>query len=117
VANGIVYFGAADGYIYALDAATGDVLWEWNEGVPISAEIAIGDRAIYVATRAGQVIAIGPVAEERLAEGTSSDDEPGIGSPGAEPPDTANNGADSSGDESPTTTVPERKGGGGGGTL
>ena len=106
VANGMVYFGAADGYVYALDAATGETVWEWNEGVPISAEIAVGDRAIYVATRAGQVIAIAPIATERLAVG-SSPAEPDSGSPGVEPP----------GDSSPTTTVPERKGGGGGGTL
>ena len=107
VANGIVYFGAADGYVYALDAATGDLLWEWNEGVPISAEIAVGDRAIYVATRAGQVIAIAPVAGERLAEDSApSDDEPSGVAPAVVPPD----------DSSATTTVPERKGGGGGGT-
>ena len=90
VANGIVYFGAADGYVYALDAATGDLVWEWNEGTPISAEVALGDRAIYVATRGGDVIAIAPVADERLAEGfgpDSDEDEPGPGSPGVVPPD------------------------------
>ena len=85
VADGRVYFGAADGYVYALDAATGDLVWEWNEGVPISAEVALGDKAVYVATRAGQVIAIAPVAAERLAEdGAPTDEEEGTGSPAGE---------------------------------
>jgi outer membrane protein assembly factor BamB/tetratricopeptide (TPR) repeat protein len=105
VANGMVYFGASDGFVYALDAATGALIWEWDEGVPISAEVAVGDRAVYVATRAGDVIAIAPVASERLAEGSArSDDEPDSGSPGVVPPD----------DSSPTTTVPPSRGGGGG---
>ena len=86
-------------------AKTGDLIWEWNEGVPISAEVAVGDRAVYVATRAGDVIAIAPVAAERLAEGSApSDDESDPGSPGVVPPD----------DSSPTTTVPPSRGGGGG---
>src|SRR5207249_1284047 len=30
VANGVVYFGSGDGNLYALDSATGDLLWDFQ---------------------------------------------------------------------------------------
>ncbi|GMQ86037.1 MAG: hypothetical protein BMS9Abin07_1609 [Acidimicrobiia bacterium] len=116
VAGGLVYFGAEDGYVYALDAKTGELVWEWDEGVPIRAAVAVTDRVVYVATSAGQVVAIAPIADERLGETTTTTDGvsgPGTTAPGGStvPPDTAVPGDDG------TTSTTVRKGGGGGGTF
>ena len=104
VAGGLVYFGAEDGYIYALDAKTGDLKWEWYESVPISSALAVTDRVVYAATNAGHVIAIAPVAAERLAETTTTtgaDSNTGT----TVPPDRE------------TTSTTARSGGGSGGTF
>jgi outer membrane protein assembly factor BamB len=66
VAGGLVYFGAQNGYVYALDRKSGELVWEWHEGVPISASPTITDGVVYVATTAGHVIAIG--GESGIAE-------------------------------------------------
>jgi outer membrane protein assembly factor BamB/tetratricopeptide (TPR) repeat protein len=66
VAGGLVYFGAQNGYVYALDRRTGELVWEWYEGVPISAAPTVTDGVVYVATTAGHVIAIG--GESGIAE-------------------------------------------------
>jgi outer membrane protein assembly factor BamB len=104
VAGGLVYFGAEDGFIYALDAKTGALMWEWDEGVPIRAAVAVTDGVVYVATSAGEVIAIAPVKAERLGETTPTT--------GTESDPTTTVPAD---DGTTTTTV--RSGGGGGGTF
>ena len=59
VAGGLVYFGANDGFVYALDRDTGELVWEWSEGLPITASVAATDGVVYVATTGGRVIAIG----------------------------------------------------------
>jgi outer membrane protein assembly factor BamB/tetratricopeptide (TPR) repeat protein len=66
VAGGLVYFGAQNGYVYALDRQTGELVWKWHEGVPISASPTVTDGVVYVATTDGQVIAIG--GESGIAE-------------------------------------------------
>ncbi len=66
VAGGLVYFGAQNGYVYALDRKSGELVWEWYEGVPISAAPTVTDGVVYIATTAGQVIAIG--GESGIAE-------------------------------------------------
>jgi outer membrane protein assembly factor BamB len=66
VAGRLVYFGAQNGYIYSLDRQTGELVWEWHEGVPISASPTVTDGVVYVATSAGHVIAIG--GESGIAE-------------------------------------------------
>ena len=61
----LVYFGARDSHVYAVDRHTGVIVWEWDAGAPIVNSIAVTDRVVYVATTGGEVIAIAPVAEER----------------------------------------------------
>lgn len=108
VAGGLIYFGDEDGYIYALDAKTGELKWEWDEGVPISSALAVTDGVVYAATSAGNVIAIAPVKSERLGETTPTtvdDSGPGTTVPGGStvPSDTT---VPSDGDTT-TTTVPK----------
>jgi outer membrane protein assembly factor BamB len=69
VAGGLVYVGSQNAHVYALDPASNlDIVWKWDTGAPILSSVAVVDRAVYVATIGGQVIAIAPVATERLAE-------------------------------------------------
>ncbi len=46
-ANGVVYYGALNGYMYALDAATGQVLWEFRGQGSSNAGPAIVDGRLY----------------------------------------------------------------------
>ncbi len=51
-ADGTVYVGSTDGYVYAFNAANGTRLWRVNTGRPIEATLAIGrDGWLYAATR------------------------------------------------------------------
>ena len=74
VANGLVFFGANDGAVYAIEAASGDPVWVWREGggAPISSSVAVTDGVVYVATDEGAVFAIAPVAGERIGVTTST---------------------------------------------
>lgn len=53
--NGVVYFGASDGYLYGLKAATGAVVWKYNTGVPVLASVALSGNCLYAADFAGNV--------------------------------------------------------------
>jgi outer membrane protein assembly factor BamB len=72
VAGGLVYFGARDGYLYGLDATSGELIWEWREGPPISSSMAVTDGVVYVTTTAGQVIAIGGEEGEAMMMPTTT---------------------------------------------
>lgn len=109
VANGVVYVGSTDGFVYALDATTGDTLWAWDEGDPIASEVAVTTGVVYAATSGGSVVAIAPDADAQAAAPA-----PAPTTTTVAPPTTAATGE---GGEAPPTTAPGRKGGGGGGTL
>ena len=69
IAGNLVYVGSDDNRVYALEPR-GDKLekvWEWDTGTQIVNSVAVIDRVVYVATTDGEVIAIAPVVEERLA--------------------------------------------------
>jgi outer membrane protein assembly factor BamB len=48
VADGIVYFGSGDGYLYALDAATGDLRWKFKTGDVVHASPAYVNGVVFV---------------------------------------------------------------------
>lgn len=50
-----VYFGASDGWIYALDRKNGQPVWKFQTGVPIFSTVAIADGWLYVADYGGNV--------------------------------------------------------------
>ena len=48
VVNGLVYVGSNDDNIYALDAATGAVVWKFLTGQPCESSPAVVDGVVYV---------------------------------------------------------------------
>jgi len=48
VANGLVYFGSGDTYVYALDAATGALRWKFKTGDVVHASPALANGTLFV---------------------------------------------------------------------
>jgi outer membrane protein assembly factor BamB/tetratricopeptide (TPR) repeat protein len=105
VAGGLVYFGSSDQFVYALDAQTGAIVWDWHEDAAITSEVAVTEGVVYVATSEGNVIAIAPDPE---AQGNAP-------TPTTTIPEDTGDSTDPADENSPPTT--SRRGGGGGGTM
>jgi outer membrane protein assembly factor BamB len=50
VANGVVYVGSGygDNNVYALDAATGTLLWSYATGGPVRSSPAVANGVVYI---------------------------------------------------------------------
>src|ERR1700738_5136781 len=57
VANGVVYLGAPDHYLYALDASTGKVKWRSLTGNRIGSSPALVNGVIYIGSDDGYLYA------------------------------------------------------------
>jgi eukaryotic-like serine/threonine-protein kinase len=60
VTRDAVYFGTESGRVYAVDADTGDVLWEWQTGNFVRASPVVVEGAVYIASGDGSIYAVGP---------------------------------------------------------
>ena len=60
VAGDFVYVGSESGVFYCLDAASGNVLWEYNTGVPIKSAPAISGNMVFFSAFDGSVYAFVP---------------------------------------------------------
>jgi outer membrane protein assembly factor BamB len=58
VADGVVYIGSADGYLYALDATSGRQIWKFDAGSQIVSTPAIHAGVVYFGTVGGDVISV-----------------------------------------------------------
>lgn len=58
VADGVVYFGSGDRHVYALDAATGALRWEFETGGVVHASPAVADGRVYVGSFDGGFYAL-----------------------------------------------------------
>ncbi|MGM9481560.1 outer membrane protein assembly factor BamB family protein [Roseateles sp. NT4] len=58
VAEGRVYFGSSDGHVYALDAASGALVWKQRTGDVVHASPAYADGRIYVGGWDGKLYAL-----------------------------------------------------------
>lgn len=47
VVNGVVYISATNGMLYALDAATGETVWEYESGARTSSPVVVADGVVY----------------------------------------------------------------------
>jgi outer membrane protein assembly factor BamB len=57
IANGVVYVGARDGFIYALNAATGVLRWRYDHKVSwINSSPAVSDGVLYAGSSDGQFV-------------------------------------------------------------
>jgi outer membrane protein assembly factor BamB len=59
VADGKVYFGLDNGYVYALDALTGDIIWSYKTEGAVQSSPAISDGLLFVGSNDGNLYAIG----------------------------------------------------------
>jgi len=59
VADGKVYFGLDNGYVYALDAFTGDIVWSYKTEGAVQSSPAISDGLLFVGSNDGNLYAIG----------------------------------------------------------
>lgn len=58
LSQGIVYIGASDGYLYAIDQATGIIKDKLNLGAPIFSTVAVSGNKMIVCDFAGNVYCI-----------------------------------------------------------
>jgi outer membrane protein assembly factor BamB len=59
VADGKVYFGLDNGYVYALDAFNGDLVWSYKTEGAVQSSPAISDGLLFVGSSDGNLYAIG----------------------------------------------------------
>ncbi|HJT54895.1 MAG TPA: PQQ-binding-like beta-propeller repeat protein, partial [Ktedonobacteraceae bacterium] len=57
VANGVVYVGSDDGRLYALDASTGNMLWNTMLGNAATSSVAIANGVVYIGSDDGKLYA------------------------------------------------------------
>jgi outer membrane protein assembly factor BamB len=57
VANGIIYVGMDDHYVYALNAKTGAKLWSYLTGNNVDSSPAVSNGVVYVGSKDGKVYA------------------------------------------------------------
>ena len=61
VADGKVYIGSQDNYIYCLDAFSGTKIWSYKTGNTVWSSPAIANGKVYVGSRDGNVYAFGTI--------------------------------------------------------
>jgi len=70
VADGKVYFGLDNNYVYALDAFTGDIIWSYKTEGAVQSSPAISDGLLFVGSNDGNLYAIGIPAIQVFNAGT-----------------------------------------------
>lgn len=58
LSKGILFIGSSDGFLYALDSATGTERWKFNAKDPIVSTPAVASDTVYFGTRDGRFIAL-----------------------------------------------------------
>src|SRR5204862_1295410 len=76
IANGVVYVGSGDGFLYALDLATGARRWRYDAGSPVSSSPAVGGGLVFATARDGSVFALDEATGTRRWRLTTGPDLP-----------------------------------------
>lgn len=58
IVRGVLYIGSDDGFLYALDAVTGDLRWKLNAGSAVSSSPAVAGETVFIGTRDNQLLAV-----------------------------------------------------------
>ena len=58
IANGVVYIGAMDGHLYAIDQETGKEKWNFKSRMPIASSPAVAGSTLYFVSTAGSLAAL-----------------------------------------------------------
>jgi outer membrane protein assembly factor BamB len=58
IAGGVVYIGALDGHLYAIDQETGKEKWNFKSHMPIASSPAVEGDALYFVSSAGSLVAL-----------------------------------------------------------
>lgn len=58
IADGTVYFGSNDGYLYALDIVTGKEKWKFGTGSAVRSSPAVGNKVVYIGSADGNLYAV-----------------------------------------------------------
>ncbi len=58
VVGSVIYFGAGDGYVYAVDAATRKVIWRFQTGAGVFSSPTVVDGVVYVGSSDNHVYAL-----------------------------------------------------------
>ena len=66
VADGIVYCGSADSYVYAVDAITGKEIWRFKTGFMVTCTPCIFDGIVYFGSSDSNVYAVGAKSGEEI---------------------------------------------------
>ncbi|MDH5690131.1 MAG: PQQ-binding-like beta-propeller repeat protein [Candidatus Bathyarchaeota archaeon] len=74
VADGKVYFGLDNNYVYALDAFTGDLIWSYKTEGAVQSSPAISDGLLFVGSSDGNLYAIGTPTIQVFNAGTWNDE-------------------------------------------
>ena len=53
IANGVLYVGSGDGYVYALSAQSGELRWKYRTGDVVHASPAVANGLVYVGSWGG----------------------------------------------------------------
>ena len=76
-ADGMVYFGGLDGYIYGLDARSGKIRWRYQVNAPITAQPLAVNGAVYIGDSSGYLWAFNGQTGDLYWKGFAGDDAPG----------------------------------------
>ena len=58
VADGVIYIGSADGFLYAIDQSTGKEKWRFKSSMPIASTAAVAGKFVYFVSSRGSLAAL-----------------------------------------------------------
>ena len=58
IADGVVYIGSMDGYLYAIDESTGKEKWKFKSSMPIASSPAVANGTLYFVSSRGSLAAL-----------------------------------------------------------
>ena len=64
VANGVVFIGSKDDYVYALDAKTGGKIWTYKTGADVESFTSVANGVVYIGSNDDYIYAIGTIAQQ-----------------------------------------------------